>query len=69
MTSSSLSLDGGAVSFDTPANARSSIQAIDASLEMVSATRGEIDAGVKRISSVVSNLTDSALAIDTASGR
>ena len=58
MTSSALSLDGGTVSFDTPADTRSSVQAIDAALGQVTATRGEIGAGISRVSSTISNLTD-----------
>ena len=53
-----MSLDGGAVSFDTPADARLLIQAIDLAMETVSATRGEIGAGVNRVSSSISSLTD-----------
>ena len=56
--SSALSLDGGAVSFDTPADVRLLIQAIDLAMETVSATRGEIGAGVNRVSSSISSLTD-----------
>ena len=69
MTSSALSLDGGAVSFDTPADARSSVQAIDAALETVSATRGEIGAGVNRVSSSISSLTDATKSAKIAAER
>ena len=69
MTSSALSLDGGAVSFDTPADARSSIQAIDAALEQVNATRGEIGAGISRVSSTISSLTDATKSAKIAAER
>jgi flagellin len=69
MTSSALGLDGGAVSFDTPADARSSIQAIDTSLAQVSATRGEIGAGISRVSSAISSLTDATKSAKIAAER
>ena len=69
MTSSALGLDGGAVSFDTPADARSSIQAIDTALEQVSATRGEIGAGISRVSSAISGLTDATKSAKIAAER
>ena len=69
MTSSALSLDVGAVSFDTPADAGSSVQAIDAALEKVNTTRGEIGADISRISSTISNLTDATKSAKIAAER
>jgi hypothetical protein len=57
------------VSFDTPADARSSVQAIDAALEKVNATRGEIGAGISRVSSTISSLTDATKSAKIAAER
>lgn len=69
MTSSALSLDGVAVPFDSPAAARSSVKAIDAVLQKVNTTRGEIGAGVSRVSSTISNLTDATKSAKIAAER
>jgi flagellin len=69
MTSSALSLDGEAVSFDTPADARSSLQAIDTALEKVNTIRGEIGADVSRVLSAISNLTDATKSAKIAAER
>ena len=69
MTSSALSLGVEAVSFDAPSDARSSLQAIDAALEKVNTTRGEIGADVSRVLSTISNLTDATKSAKIAAER
>ena len=45
------------------------MQAIDAALEQVSATRGEIGAGISRVSSTISSLTDATKSAKIAAER
>ena len=56
--SSELRLDGGRVSFDTSANARDAIGAIDAALEKINFVRGDISASLNRVTSTIDNLSN-----------
>ena len=64
-----LQIDTGHVSFDTSANARDSIGAIDAALEKVSSVRSDIGASVNRISSSIDHLSNAAKNTKVAAGR
>ena len=67
--SSELQLDGGRVSFDTSANARDAIGAIDAAIEKINSVRGDIGASVNRVSSTIENLSNAAKNTKIAAGR
>ena len=67
--SSELQLDGGRVSFDTSANARDAIGAIDAAIEKINSVRGDIGASVNRVSSIIENLSTAAKNTKIAAGQ
>jgi flagellin len=64
-----LQIDTGRVSFDTSANARDAIGAIDAALEKVSSLRSDIGASVNRILSSIDHLSNAAKNTKVAAGR
>ena len=64
-----LQLDGGRVSFDTSANARDAIGAIDAAIEKINSVRGDIGTNMNRVSSTIENLSDAAKNTKIAAGR
>ena len=64
-----LQIDTGRVLFDTSANARDAIGAIDAALEKVSSVRSDIGASVNRISSSIDHLSNAAKNTKVAAGR
>ena len=67
--SSELQLDGGRVSFDTSANARDAIGAIDAAIEKINSVRGDIGASVNSVSSTIENLSNASKNAKISSGR
>lgn len=67
--SSELKLDGGRVSFDTSANTRDAIGAIDAAIEKITSVRSDIGASVNRVSSTIENLSNAAKNANIAVGR
>ena len=69
VVSSELKLDGGRVSFDTSANARDAIGAVDAAIEKINSVRGDIGASVNRVSSTIENLSNAAKNTKIAAGR
>ena len=64
-----LQIDTGRVLFDTSANARDAIGAIDAALEKVSSVRSDIGASVNRISRSIDHLSNAAKNTKVAAGR
>jgi flagellin len=64
-----LQIDTGHVSFDTSANARDAIGAIDAALEKASSVRSDIGASVNRILSSIDHLSNAAKNTKVAAGR
>ena len=69
MSSSDLQIDAGRVSFNTPPEARDAISTIDAAIEKVNSVRGDIGAGVNRISSTIENLSNTEKNIKVAASR
>ena len=67
--SSELQLDGGRLSFDTSANARDAIGAIDAAIEKINSVRGDIGASVNSVSSTIENLSNASKNTKISAGR
>ena len=69
VSSSDLQIDAGRVSFNTPPEARDAISTIDVAIEKVNSVRGDIGAGVNRISSTIENLSNTEKNIKVAASR